>query len=292
MNEDVIALLLGATEGAYALAASFGEYGIPAAVMDEEIPDAFFRSAFICDAWRVPGIDRDALLLRALGDFYGKHARSSLLLIPTTESFAAHVYAEREHLERMYILPQCNIGNSREEETPVALLLAYVDRMSELHTYYATVCAACANMPLAVIPARTPDALLSQIPLVRGFSLYGVTQGGALYPFSDDGALSSLVAFPSAADASLVEWILADLVLCTPLPVSEEVPEAVFSLMPYKHIRPYVLSEEKDRVFRLSHSRLFLSLWPRREEKKSPRARMCLRRYALANWQKKTKIKK
>ena len=81
MENDVIVLLLGATEGAYALAATFGgEYSIPVAVMDEKIPDAFEASAFIKETRDVPGISYRGIFMRALSDFYEAHAGKSLLL--------------------------------------------------------------------------------------------------------------------------------------------------------------------------------------------------------------------
>lgn len=292
MNEDVILLLLGANAGAYALAASFGEYGIPVTVMDESVPPVFFHTAFVSEVRCVPGLGYRGILMRALGDFYEKYAGRTLILLPTTAELAARVYAEEKSLSKMYLLPVCHIPKASVEKTPTALLLTYTDHAGALHAHYGTVVAAGGEEPLAVIPEPLPAGLLSHVEGKEGIALYGIDETGETFLYSREGTVSPLIAFPSAADASLVEWLLSDLVTCEPIEDSETVPEAVFSLLPYRRLRSFVLPSEKERVACLTHRHLYLSLFPYRGEKKDPRARLILRRYMLENWQKKTKIKK
>ena len=292
MNEDVILLLLGANAGAYALAASFGEYGIPAVIMDENVPSAFSHTAFVSEVRRVPGLGYRGILMRALGDFYEKHAGRTLILLPTTAALAERVYAKEESLAKMYLLPLCHIPQSVVGKMPTALLLTYTDSSGSLHAHYGAVVAACGEEPLAVVTEAIPEGLLSRVEGKAEIALYGIDKEGALFLYSREGTVSPLIAFPSAADASLAEWILSDLVACEPVEESESVPAAVFSLLPYRRLCPYVLPSEKARVAGLVKRRLCLSLYPCRGERKTLRARLVLRRYLLENWQKKTKIKK
>lgn len=301
MNEDVIVLLLGATEGAYALAASFAEYGVRCAVMDETVHTVFDRSALVGEVWRVPGISYRGILLRALNDFYEKYAGKCLCLLPTTEDYAERLLAEQQTLETMYILPQKHIrkGTALPSST-VGLLLSYVGASGRARTCYGEIVARTetereAGAPLAVVTAPVPPSLFGRIATAKPhFALYAVTKDGTLSPYTEDGALSPLIAFPSAADTSLAEWILADYVLCggEEETAGEETPEALYALSTYQGIKPYLLAHACERVEMLHQSRLFLSLYRHPEEKKNPIFRLRLHRYAKENWQKRTKIKK
>ena len=307
MNEDVIVLLLGATEGAYALAASFAEYGVACAVMDEELPSVFARSALFREVWRVPGIGYRGILLRALHDFYEKYAGKCLILLPTTEEYAARLLAEQEELALMYLMPQkALVSSEKAAVSPVGLLLSYVGSTGRARTLYGEI-VACADpeyalgAPLALVTAKTPTSLPRRVPTGKPhFALYAVSKDGTLSPYAEDGALSPLVAFASAADTSLAEWILSDYVLCAEEEEGERgedgeeenVPEGVFSLASYRKTLPYLLPHAHARVKRLRRARLYLSLYVHREEKKNPFFRLALSRYARENWQKRTKTKK
>ena len=80
MENDVILLLLGANEGAYALASAFaGDFGISVCVMDEDIPKAFNASKHISETRTVSGIRYRGLFLRALSDFYEANVGKCLI---------------------------------------------------------------------------------------------------------------------------------------------------------------------------------------------------------------------
>ncbi len=282
MENDVFVLLLGANAGAYALAATFaGEYGIPVAVMDEQISPAISRSAFVGEARTVPGIGYRGIFMRALSDFYAAHAGHSLLLIPTTEALAAAVLAEREELERMYLLPQKKVEKTEKISfMPTGLLLSYVSREgSTLALYGRVVARSEQGEPLAVCTEQAPSELLARLgDSTPSFTLYTVAEDGRISPMSDGGSLSPFCLFPSAADASLAEWMLTDYVTCE-APVPCEAKAAVFSLCSYGALKPYILAEEREAIKTLKKKKLFLSLVTMRGEKRNPIYRRKLRAF-------------
>lgn len=280
MENDVFVLLLGANAGAYALAATFaGEYGIPVAVMDEHIPPALSRSAFVGEARTVPGIGYRGILMRALSDFYAAHAGRSLLLIPTTEALTAAVLAEREELERMYLLPQKKVEKTENPPfVPTGILLSYVSREGSTLALYGRVVARTeSGEPLAVCTEQAPPELLARLgDSTPSFTLYAVAEDGRISPISDEGFLSPFCLFPSAADASLAEWMLADYVTCEAL-MPCEAKTAVFSLCSYGALRPYILAGEREALRALKKKKLFLSFSSFRGEKRNPLYRRVLR---------------
>lgn len=296
MKNEVVVLLLGANEGAYALASAFGgEYDIPTFVMDESIPNAFEASAFVKGTLSVPGIAYRGLLLRALSDFYEAHTAKSLLLIPTTAEYVARVLEEREVLERMFLLPLKKCADFENLcFAPNALLLFYVGRKGSVRTVYGEVAARTdAGKPLAVITKPTPKALLSQLSTdVPHFSLYAVNEEGRCIPFGEDGALSPFVFFPSAADLSLAEWILDDYVTCEDVGEDGDTPEGVFTLFGFCKTKKHLLPMKKTLARQHRRRGLSLSLYPARYETRRPFARRHLCRFYRENWQKKTKTKK
>ncbi len=300
MDTDVIVLLLGANEGAYALAASFAEYGVPSVLMDEEIPEIFERSGLFAETRRVPGIGYRGLLLRALSDFYEKYAGKSLILIPTTEEYTARTLAEEATLARMYLLPQKGWEPAvTPEGTAEGFLLVYVGRTGKCRGLYGrTVARTDGGEPLALFVALFADCTTVYPPKTTpGFALYAVTDRGEVLPYDLGGALSPLVAFPSALDTSVAEWILNDYVSCVESGENEQreqgvTLDAVFSLLPYRRVAPHVFPEEREGVRSLRRSRLFLTLYPHRAERKNPFFRRALTRFALQNRQKTAKTKK
>lgn len=296
MESDIFVLLLGACEGAYALAASFrGEYGIPVVLIDEEIPDAYHASRFFTECRAVTGIGYTGLFRRALSDFYEAHAGKSLILLPMTEKYAERVIAEREMLEKMYLLPQKEVPVLKTPQAPVsALLLSYTRSDGARRLSYARVCAQNEkNEPLAVITADAPQALLDALPPSNGgIALYGVCENNALSPMGDGGALSPFCDFPSAADTSLAEWIISDYVFCHAANDPESAPTALFSPYPLRKTEKYLQAAEKENFKSLRRHRLFITLSPPRGETRRPRLRLILRRFYRENLAKKIKQKK
>lgn len=296
MESDVFVLLLGACEGAYALASSFaGEYGIPVVLMDEEIPKAYRCSRFFSECRAVPGIAYDALLFRALSDFYEAHAGKSLLLLPMTERYAARLLILRPHLERMYLLPQKEpVILQKVADSVDALLLVYTAADGSKTTFYATVAARTeANEVLAVITSETPKELLACLPKTEGgIALYAVNGAGKLSLMGDDGAISPFCAFPSAADTALAECILSDYVFCQKQDPLDDFPRALFSPYAKSVLKKNLLPEMRRAVNRLLWRRLSVTLAPPRGETKRPFHRLALRRFYKQNLQKLTNEKK
>lgn len=295
MENDVFVLLLGANAGAYALAAAFAEYGIPVTVMDGEVPNAFYASKHVQEVRRVPGIEYDGLLMRALSDFYEAHAGKSLLLLPTTEKYTERVLANREVLERMFLLP--NKKWQKAESTapsPDALLLVYVGRTGALCAAYGKVTAKTEDgEPLAVVTEEAPSALLADIDReTPHFALYGVKENGACVALLDEDALSPLLAFSTAADLSLAEWMLTDYVSCGHLPEASIAPSGLFTLFSYGKTKKHFLPQSAKCAKALHRRRLCISLFTGKSETKNPLRRRILKRFYREFWQKKTKNKK
>lgn len=294
MDRDVFVLLLGATDAAYALGAAFaGDMGISVTVMDEELPDAFFRSAFLTPC-RTPGLSLSGILRRALSDFYEKHASHRCILIPTTEVYASLLRAEESFFSKMYLLP--HLLSMKCENIPVdtdALLLVYTGREGERRVVYGTVAAKTPDgAPLAVLTEDAPASILSRLPDgERGLALFALS-AGKLLPCAEDGALSPLFYFISAADASVAEWIVFDYVLCEPLPPVRENARALFSLFPFGKIKRYLLPHARECAHRFHARRLESVLFSLRYERKSLPAVLCLRRFYGEKWEKRINAKK
>lgn len=294
MRNDVIVLLLGATEGAYALAVTFsGDYGIPVCVMDREIPAAFSASAFVGQTHRVFGIEYSALFLRALSDFYEAHAGKSILLLPMTEEYTARVLAAQETLARMFLLPQKKCPDHQTPHfIPTAFLLLYVGRMGEARTVYGEVAARTQDgEPLALITKPTPEGLASRLSCdTPHFALYAVGSKGECVAARE--GYAPLLAFPSASDLSLAEWLLADYVTCDSIGWDGDVPSGLFTLFSYKRIKGYLLSAHSKEAKALRKQHLSVTLYPSRGETRAPARRLCLHRFYRENWEKRTKPKK
>ena len=295
MENDVFVLLLGANTGAYALAFAFAEYGIPVTVMDEKIAPAFPASRFVCETRTVPGITYDGILMRALSDFYEAHAGKSLILLPTTEAYTERVLVNRGVLEKMFLLPNKKWQKAEKKDFfSTGILLAYVGRTGALCTVYAA--AAARNEegePLALITKETPPALLSSIPTdVPHIALYAVGEHGELAVLGENDAFSPLLAFSSAADLSVAEWILTDYVTCDPIPTDGDTPRGLFTLFPLRKTKPYLLPEYRTPTFALARRGLSVALFSGKGETKHPCRRLILNRFYRETWQKKTKAKK
>lgn len=286
MGNDVILLLLGANEGAYALASSFaGDYGIPVCVMDERIPIAFSASSFVRETRTVSGLAYRGLFMRALCDFYEAHPGKSILLISTTADYTARVLEEREELERMFLLPQKKCPERENfDGVPAAMLLLYVGRTGDVRTVYGEIAARTEEgTPLAVITKPTPKALLAHLHTdTPHFALYLIGEDG--HPFHAGEKYADFLAFSSAADLSLAEWILTDYVTCESIGEDGSIPTGLFTLFSYKKTKSYILFEQKELVKTLRRKRLSVRLYA---EKRRP-----LRRAYRENWEKITKTKK
>lgn len=294
MENDVIVLLLGANEGAYALASCFrGDYGIPVCVMDEAIPPAFCASAFVAETRTVSGLSYRGLLLRALSDFYEAHAGKSILLIPTTADYTRRVLKQEDTLARMFLLPQKKcVEYDKIDFDPIAILLLYIGRAGNIHTVYGEIAAVSeTGEPLAVITKPTPKSLLSSLPTdTPHFALYLVGEDGECCPAEEKHA--GFLAFPSAADRSICEWLLSDYVTCEAPEEDDDTPTGIFTLYSYRSTKKYFLAPYQTLARGLKRARLTLSLYPARGETRRPFARRHLFRFYRENWQKKTKTKK
>ncbi|MBE6656334.1 MAG: hypothetical protein E7609_05660 [Ruminococcaceae bacterium] len=294
MRNDVIVLLLGATEGAYALAVTFsGDYGIPVCVMDREIPAAFSASAFVGQTRRVSGIEYSALFLRALSDFYEAHAGKSILLLPMTEEYTMRVLEEEETLVRMFILPQKKCPNFEDPDfIPDAMLLLYVGRTGEARTVYGEVAARTQDgEPLALITKTVPEGLASRLSCdTPHFALYAVGPKGECVAVGE--GYAPLLAFPSASDLSLAEWLLADYVTCESIGEDGDLPSGLFTLFPYAKIKKRFLSTHWAQAKALRKKHLSVTLYPAYGETRVPLRRLRLHRFYRENWEKKIKPKK
>lgn len=294
MENDVFLLLLGTGEGAYALASLFGgEYGIPVCVMDADVPDAFAASAFVTETRTVSGIAYRGIFLRALSDFYEAHAGKRLLLIPTTEVYTDRVLAEKDELERMFLLPQKkSLKTKKVTFVPHALLLLYVGREGSICTVYGEVAARSeTGDALAIITKPTPKELLDKLPNdTPHFALYAVGGDGECLPASEE--YFPYLAFPSAADLSLAEWILTDYITCEAVGADGSAPSGLFMLFPYRKIKKHLLPSLQKEAKLLRRKHLSLSLYPARGETGRPLRRARLKRFYRENWEKRTKAKK
>lgn len=283
MKSDVCLLVLGACEGAYALAASFaGELGVPVTLMDEQITASLAASALLSPS-RVPGLTLDGIFLRALSDFYAAHAASRCMLIPAKDIYAEMTEKHAEYLSRMFLLPHTlRLPDTPPPQRPEGLLLVYGGREEEtVRTVYGrTVVCAEDGSPISLVTEDVPARLLSALPPhARGLSLFAV-KDGALFPYAERGALAPQIALSEAMDASVAEWILYDWLLCEEPPDVKEGGHALFTLYPYGWLRRSVREEEKKTVGRLRARRLVFTLFSRRYEKFPLRGYFGIRRFA------------
>lgn len=278
MENDVFVLILGATEGAYALAhAFFHDYGIRPTVIDGDAP-FYIKESVVLRYESVPGAEDGRMLLLAAERFYERHSGKSLLLLPVKEEYAAITEANREHLETMFFMPRIHRGDATPKDA-CGLLFAYRSTEGETRTAYGRVAARGGDgRPTVLLAGKSPLTNLIDLSAMREGSI-------ALFVENDDGCfapvhepLSAHLFFLTAADVSLPEHLVNDYVLCAALPDEDRV-SGMFSLFPYRWVKKRVFSplraEADHRAARKMATALFA---PSRE--KGFRFRLRLARFA------------
>ena len=278
-EQDILPLILGASDGAYALCRSFfHDYGISPVVLDEEIPPLFAESGCVM-ALAVPHVRKEHILMRALEDIFGKSHGKSLLLIPADADFLACVTHRKDELEKMFLLPHLPTpSNDALSISPFATAFLYRAADGTCRTAYADVCALTADgAPLAVIAAPIPgdvEAALQESAenLSRGCYLFYLTKSEEGVRFVREGAvLHPLMAFLGALDASIPEWMSCECVLVTPLPLVDESLCGIFSLVPIRKIFSRIFSHKKAQARALMRKNFALSLYTVQNERFSLR---------------------
>ena len=265
MENDVFVLILGATDGAYALShAFFHDYGIRPTVMDETAPALVLHSSALYFE-KVPGMGHPRMLLLAIERFYERHSGKPIFLLAAKREYLAVLEDNRDLLERMFFLPRLTAGE-RETAYPKGLLAVYRSTEGSTRSLYGRVAAWNEKgQPTVVLTEENKvncQELLTENGSIR---LFAETKEGGLLPFADP--LSPLLFFLTAADLSLPEWLLTDYLLCDMK--GEEAPEiyGMFSLFAYRRLRkrvmPALLPEADSCYRRHEATALFL---PRKEK--------------------------
>ena len=254
MRQDVLPIILGTSEGAYALAHAFyHDYGIIPLVLDDR-PSPLFSASLCAYFVESKSIRKKDILYRTLDDIHSKKQGKSLILIPSDKEFLSFVLEREESLSKMFLLPHLPSPSSCDlPKEPSALALLYRTGKGDIRTVFARVFSLMPNGSVgALLTENIPSLIEERIKkeaevLSRGIYLFYVDAEGVLY--RDDAVLSPLLAFSSAKDASLPEWILEETVLCNPLNETSTRLFAFFSLFPYRKSRRF-LSREKRKQLR------------------------------------------
>ncbi len=250
MKQDVLPVILGATSGAYALShAFFHDYGIIPLVLDEEIPPLFSHT-FCAYADEIKNLRKGHILYRVLEDIASKAQGKSLILIPADAHFLSLVEENAKVLEKSFLLPHMPTPSS--DMLPcnaVSLVLLYRAKNGECRTVFAHILAKAPSGEIAVLRAQNiPTDIRESVvreakALRRGIYLFFIDREGRLY--RDSTVLSHLIAFCAAKDASLPEWLIAETVLCTPLPETQSVLSGAFTLFPYRKSKRFLSGAQK-----------------------------------------------
>ena len=271
MENDVFVLILGANEGAYALAHAFyHDYGIRPTVMDVSAP-VFIKDSVALHYEQVAGLEDDRMLLLVIERFYERHSGKSLFLLPVKPCYERVMEANRPFLEKMFFLPHLTRGGASLNGAR-ALLFAYCSTEGQVRTAYAKAAAWDGEGVPTVLLAQAPPGLQTDGLQLGSLSLFAEDANGCLALVKEP--LSAVSFFITAADVSLPEWLITDYVLCEDMPAEEHV-SGMYSLCPYRLLKHRVVStmraEADRRFFRGMATSLFL---PKRE------ARRCFLRYA------------
>lgn len=275
MENDVFVLILGATDGAYALAHTFfHDYGVRVTVMDREAPPCLAASRALTFE-RVSGMEEARMLLLAVERFYERHSGKSLFLFATKAEYADTLDAHRDRLEKMFFLPRVLRGEGRLADAR-GLLFAYRTTEGEMRTAYGQTAAWLADGTPAVLLARAPLAL-NEDAIERGsFALLAEDENENFTAVKDP--LSSALFFLTAADVSLPELLVTDYVLCEGLPPEEWVA-GLYSLCPYPLLKKRVLPSLRAEADKRYARRLATALFFKKREK-GLRARLLVTRHA------------
>ena len=245
MKQDVLPVILGATSGAYALShAFFHDYGIVPLVLDEEIPPLFSHT-FCAYADEIKNLQRPHILYRVLEDIASKAQGKSLILIPANAHFLSLVEENAEVLERSFLMPHLpTLAENAPPADTVALTLLYRAKSGKCRTVFARVLAKAPSGEITALEAANiPKELNEKIEreaqsLRRGISLFVIDREGRLH--RDTAVLPHLLAFSAAKDASFPEWMIAETVLCTPLPETQPSLSGAFTLFPYRKTKRFL----------------------------------------------------
>jgi len=293
VKNDILPILLGATEGAYALSRAFyHDYGIRPLVLDEHAIPLLAQTACACLLVR-NNLSRPHILFRVLEDLYEKGKGKSLLLIPMTEAYTARLREREAWLSSMFLLPHMPTALEREEGgSPFALLFLHRSEDGAVRTVYGEI-AAWANKAPAVLFARPAPHELADAArgiaqdLERGCYLFSLceNENGETELLSMGADFSPLSAMTFARDVSIPELFITEQVLCEPLPEADGELFGIFSLFSYRKTKgliPRAYKKEyrqKRRRFTSLYSfgtepfsfamhRIFCSFYPQKKPKK------------------------
>ena len=262
MREDVLPIILGANEGAYALSNAFyHDYGIIPLVFDSK-PSALFSATACAYFVEFENIRKKDILYRTLDDIHSKKQGKSLILIPADKEFLSFVREREEWLSKMFLLPHLPTPCADKiPEDLSSLTLLYRAGKGECRTVFGRV--------LSLFPSGKAGAVLTEnIPadieeniereaqgLSRGIYLFYIGADGVLY--RDGSVLSPLCAFAAAKDASIPEWIIEETVLCNPLTETQKKLFALFTLFPYRKCRRFLSRKDRKSLRRVEKCALY-----------------------------------
>ncbi len=275
MQNDIFPILLGATDGAYALCRAFyHDYGIRPLVLDETLPDLFYHTA-CAQPKRVKNFSHASLFCRVLEDIYEDKRGKNLLLIPMTAAYADEVREREEHLVRMFLLPHLPSPlETKDIGAAKALVFLYRALSGACCTVYGELAAQTkCGAPLAFIARPIPNGIQEALfalssNLSRGCYLFALSEQNektVFSPFSAD--FSPFASLTMAADVSIPELFLRETVFCEPLPALDETLLGAFSLFPYRKVKKYMKSTVKKECARLGARGAFLSLFHLRQDR-------------------------
>lgn len=300
MQNDIFPILLGATEGAYALSRAFyHDYGIRPLVIDENAPTLFSHTA--CASVRcVKNFSHPAIFYRCLDDLYEDKKGKNLMLIPLGDPYTELVLEREAYLAKMFLLPHLPHKLSAQAyhpDRPLVFLYRTKNGAS------LTVCGECAAQsengePLAFLARPVPayvHALVKEISLglSRGcylFSLAEKDDEAFLVPVPD--SLSPFFLLSLAKDVSIPELFLRETVFCEDLPEVEEELSGAFSLFSYRKIKKYIFHSVKKECAALHRKKAFLSLYTVKNERFSWKIYRIFRTFYRKMTLPKEKIKK
>lgn len=262
MKQDVLPIILGATDGAYALAhAFFHDYGIVPLVLDD-CDSLLFKHTFCAYQSIVKNVRKPDTFYRVAEDMAVKCQGKSLLLIPADGCFLSLVSERVSWLSKMFLLPHLPTPSfEKKPDDVVALALLYRTGRGECRTVYArTLAKSPSGEFTALLAQNIPDVIAEDIKaqapnLCRGIYLFYIDSEGKLY--RDGSVLSPLVAFSAAKDASLPEWMINETVLCEPLPETQEELSALFTLFPYRKTRRFLTRAARKTVRHIQKCSLY-----------------------------------
>ena len=246
MRRDVLPVLLGTGEGAYALShAFFHDYGITPLILAER-EDALLSVSF-CAYIRCAPYHRDeGILLHTLDELYASTRGKSLILIPTDSESLALMKRSLRFFETRFLLP--HMPSECTEETPFsvrsqarAVVLLYLSGRREARTVYATVRARSASgEPVVLLTESIPDEVSLRVQrlassLDRGVYVFYEEEDGTLR--RESAVLPALLALSAAKDASIPEWMIEETVLAAPLSAVDEDLCGVYTPLPYRKMR-------------------------------------------------------